>query len=84
MSNIEQRIAVLEQKIQDIDAERESLFQELSKLKDQHNQQQQSLPQLKTGGTLPILCDFIVNTASNIKVMSTNLHSNMIWYKTLS
>lgn len=49
MSNIEQRIAVLEQKIQDIDAERESLFQELSKLKDQHNQQQQSLPQLKTG-----------------------------------
>ena len=52
MSNLEQRIAILEQKIQDIDAERESLFHELSKLKNQHHQQQQSLSQLIVGATV--------------------------------
>ena len=52
MSNLEQRITALEQKIQDIDAEREALFQELSKLKNQHHQQQQSLTQLIVGATV--------------------------------
>lgn len=33
MDNFEQQIAVLEQKIQDVDAEREALFQKLVKLK---------------------------------------------------
>ena len=33
MSNLDQRIAALEQKIQVIDAEREALVQELTKLK---------------------------------------------------
>ena len=41
MNNFEQRITALEQKIQAIDAEREALLQELTKLK----QQQQSLAQ---------------------------------------
>ncbi len=41
MNNLEQQIAVLEQKIQDVDAEREGLFQELVKLKNQ----QQNLAQ---------------------------------------
>jgi superfamily II DNA or RNA helicase len=49
MSNLEQRIATLEQKIQAIDAEREELFQELTKLK---HQQQQSLTQLIVGATV--------------------------------
>jgi hypothetical protein len=52
MSNLDQQIAVLEQKIQDIDAERESLFQELSKLKNQHHRQQQRLAQLIVGATV--------------------------------
>jgi len=39
MSKLEQRIAALEQKIQDIDAEREALFQELTELKIQYQQQ---------------------------------------------
>ena len=52
MNNLEQRIAALEQKIQDIDAEREALFQELTKLKNQHHQQQQSLTQLIVGATV--------------------------------
>jgi len=52
MSNLEQRIAALEQKIQDKDAERESLFHELSKLKNQHHRQQQSLTQLIVGATV--------------------------------
>jgi len=52
MINLEQRIAVLEQKIQDIDAERESFFQELSRLRNQHYHQQQSLIQLIVGATV--------------------------------
>lgn len=51
MSNLEQRITSLEQKIQGLDAEREALFQELTKLKHQ-NQHQQSLAQLITGATV--------------------------------
>ena len=35
MNNLDQQIAALEQKIQDIDAEREALFQKLLKLKNQ-------------------------------------------------
>jgi superfamily II DNA or RNA helicase len=49
MSNIEQQIAALAQKIQNIDAEREALLQELIQLK---NQQQQNLAQLITGATV--------------------------------
>ena len=49
MSNLEQRIAALEQKIQDIDTKREALFQELSTLKNQNHQQRQSLTQLIIG-----------------------------------
>jgi hypothetical protein len=52
MSIVEQRIAVLEQKIQDIDAERESFFQELSRLRNGHHHQQQSLIQLIVGATV--------------------------------
>jgi len=51
MSNLEQRITALEQKIQDTDAERYALFQELSKLK---NQQQQNLAQLIIGVTVTL------------------------------
>jgi superfamily II DNA or RNA helicase len=52
MSNLEQRIAFLEQKIQDIDAERKLLLQELSKLKNQHHHHEQSLIQLIVGATV--------------------------------
>ena len=52
MSNLEQRIAALEQKIQDIDTKREALFQELSTLKNQNHQQRQSLTQLIIGATV--------------------------------
>ncbi len=52
MSNFEQRIAALEQKIQEIDTERESLFHALSKLKNQQHQQQQSLTQLIVRATV--------------------------------
>ena len=52
MNNLEQRIAVLEQKIQDIDAEREALFQELSQIKNQYHQHQKSLIQLPIGATV--------------------------------
>jgi len=51
MSNLEQRIATLELKIQDIDIEREALFQELTILKDQRLQQQ-SRAQLIMGATV--------------------------------
>ena len=51
MSILDQRITILEQKIQAIDVERDVLFQELSRLKQQ-SQQQQSLPQLITGATV--------------------------------
>ncbi len=49
MSNLEQRIAALEHKIQGIDAEREALLQELTQLK---NQQQQNPVRLITGATV--------------------------------
>lgn len=53
MSNLEQLITTLEQKIQAIDVEREVLFQELTQLKHQsQQQQQQSLAQLITGATI--------------------------------
>jgi len=52
MSNLEQRITALEQKIQDIEAEREALFQELNELKNQHRQQKQSLTQRIVGATV--------------------------------
>lgn len=48
MTNLEQQISALEQKIQSIDAEREALFQELTKLK----RQQQSLSQLVSEATI--------------------------------
>lgn len=51
MSNLEQQIAALEQRIQDIDVEREALFQDLTKLKHQ-NHRQQSLAQPITGATV--------------------------------
>ncbi len=51
MNNIEQRIAALEQKIQNIDAEREALLQELTQLKHQKHQQQ-SPAQLIVGSTV--------------------------------
>jgi hypothetical protein len=38
MSKLEQQIRVLEQKFQDIDVEREALFQELNQLKHQNHQ----------------------------------------------
>ncbi len=46
MSILAQRITTLEQKILAIDLEREALFQELSQLKQQSQQQQQSIAQL--------------------------------------
>jgi len=46
MNNLDQQIAALEQKIQDIDAEREALFQKLLKLKNQNHHQEESLNQL--------------------------------------
>ena len=49
MSNFEQRITALEQKIQDMDVERDALLQELSKIKYQH---QQSLSQSIVGATV--------------------------------
>ncbi|MDO9103427.1 MAG: DEAD/DEAH box helicase family protein [Methylovulum sp.] len=52
MDNLEQQIAALEQKIQTIDAEREALFQELTLLKREHHQSQQSLAQLIAEATV--------------------------------
>lgn len=52
MSNLDQRITTLEQKIQAIDVEREVLFQELNQLKHQSQFQQQSLAQLIIGATV--------------------------------
>ena len=48
MNDFEQRIAILEQKIQKIDVERETLFQELSELKYQLQQRHQKELQLLT------------------------------------
>ena len=52
MSNLKQRIAALEQKIQDIDSERESLFQELITLQNQQHNQKESLNQLIVDATV--------------------------------
>lgn len=52
MTNPEQQISALEQKIQAIDVEREALLRELTQLKDQHHQRQQSLSQLVSEATI--------------------------------
>jgi hypothetical protein len=52
MSKLEQRIKELEQRIHSLDAEREALFQELTLLKHQSHEKQQSLIQLMTSATL--------------------------------
>ncbi len=59
MNNLDQQIAALEQKIQDIDAEREALFQKLLKLKNQNHHQEESLNQL--------IVDAAVNQQSSSK-----------------
>ena len=48
MSDYEQRIAIVEQKIQKIDVERDALFQELSELKHQLQQRHQKQLQFLT------------------------------------
>lgn len=51
MGNTKQRISALEQKIQAIDAERETLLNELSALKE-HLQQQDNLAKIKVAATV--------------------------------
>ncbi len=52
MNNLEQLITELEQKIQYIDSERESLFQKLITLKNQQHNQKESLNQLIVDATV--------------------------------